>query len=228
MKEKYVICDAGSLISFTSTCLTNLLYFFHEKYNIHFVIPPAVEEEAVSYPLRKGIKKYMYSALIIKDAVDDGIIEVIGAENIDKEREKLMYAANNIFYARGKPIRLIQPGETEMLVLARETGSENVLLDERTMRMLIEAPFSLKEHMEREFGVNLMINKKNLSGLSDYTNGVTVLRSSELVMLAYENGFFKNFQKMQKQAMEAALYRIKFSGCSIGFDEISKYLRWTK
>ncbi len=228
MKEKYVVCDSGSIISLTSSCLTDLLYFFHEKYHLHFVIPPAVEEEAVSYPFRKKIKKYLYSAIKIKDAINDGVVEIIGAENIDKERERLMHAVNNIFYARGKPIKLIQPGETEMLVLAKEIGTENVLLDERTMRMLIEAPFSLKEHMEQEFRVNLMVNKSNLSSLSDYTADVSVFRSSELLMLGYENGFFDKFQNMEKEALEAALYRIKFSGCSIRFDEISNYLRWIK
>jgi len=228
MKKKYVICDAGFLISLTSSCLTDLIYFFNKKHHLQFVIPPAVEEEAVSYPLRKRIKKYLYSALKIKDAINDNVIEVMGAENIDKQRERLMESANNIFYARGKPIRLIHPGETEMLVLAKEIGTENILLDERTMRMLVEAPFRLKEHMEKEFGVNLMINKSNLSNLSEYTSGLNVLRSSEFVMLAYENGFFKDFEKMQKDAAEAALYRIKFSGCSIRFDEISKYLRWAK
>lgn len=228
MKKKYMVCDSGSLISLTGSCLTGLLYFFKEKYNLNFVMPPAVEEEAVSYPLRKSIKKYMYSAIKIKDAINDGVIEIISPQNINKEREKLMQAANNIFYAKGKPIRLVHPGETEMLVLANELGTQNILLDERTMRLLVEAPFSLKDHMEKEFGINLMINKSNLSNLSDYTSDVNAFRSSELVMLAYENGFFKSFQTMERQALEAALYRIKFSGCSIRFDEISKYLRWVK
>lgn len=228
MKKKYMVCDAGSLISLTGSCLTEMLYFFKEKYDINFVMPPAVEEEAVSYPLRKNIKKYLFSAIKIKDAINDGVIEILSPENIDKERERLMQATNNIFYAKGKPIRLIHPGETEMLVLAKEIGTQNILLDERTMRLLVEAPFSLKDHMEKEFGVNLMINKSNLSSLSDYTSDVNAFRSSELVMLAYENGFFKKFQTLERQALEAALYRIKFSGCSIRFDEISKYLRWVK
>jgi len=228
MRKKYMVCDAGSLISLTGSCLAELLYFFKEKYSLNFVMPPAVEEETVSYPLRKNIKKYMFSAIRIKDAIDDGVIEIIRPENIDKERERVMHAANNIFYARGKPIKLIQPGETEMLILAKEIGAQNILLDERTMRLLVEAPFSLKDHMEQEFGVNLMINKSNLSSLSDYTSDMNAFRSSELVMLAYENGFFKKFQNLERQALEAALYRIKFSGCSIRFDEISSYLRWTK
>ena len=52
MKKKYIVCDAGAFISFTSSCLTDILYFFKDKYGLHFVMPPAVEEEAVGYPLR--------------------------------------------------------------------------------------------------------------------------------------------------------------------------------
>jgi hypothetical protein len=36
--------------------------------------------------------------------------------------------------------------------------------------------------------------------------------------------FFKNYKNMEKKALEAALYKLKDSGCSISFDEISIYL----
>ena len=227
MKKRYVVCDSGSLISLTSTCMLELLYFFNKKFNVNFVIPPGVEEEAVLYPMRRKIKKYLYSAIRIKDAINDGIVEVMELDDKEK-RDKILYVANNIFYARGKPIRLIHLGETEMIVLANEIGCESLLLDERTTRMLIEAPFVLKKHMEDEFGVNLMLNKEHLKEISDYTLNMNAFRSSELVMLAYENGFFKGFEKMEKDAMEAALYNVKFAGCSLRFDEITKYLRWVK
>ena len=45
MEKKYVICDSGSLITLTSACSTELLYFFKTKFNVNFVIPSDVEEE---------------------------------------------------------------------------------------------------------------------------------------------------------------------------------------
>lgn len=223
MKSRDIICDSGALISLTSGCLDNLLYFFAENYHVRFVIPPSVEYETVTRPLESNLRKYLFSAVRIKDAINDGIIVKVDAQLADKTR-KLMNAANNMFYLKGKPFRLIQTGESEMLVLAKELGIEYILIDERTTRMLIEAPLKLKEHLEHEFAVTVMVNKTNLKYLTPEISSLRAIRSSELVMLAYEKGYFRNFQKLKKEALEAALYKMKYSGCSISFDEIHAYV----
>ena len=227
MKTRDVLCDSGVLISLTSACLDNLLRFFAENHGVRFVIPPSVEEEAVGRPMKSELRQHLFSAIRIKDAIDDGVITVVDAEVADKTR-RIMNMANNLFYIKGRPLRLIQEGETEMLALSKKLGIENILVDERTTRMLIEAPFRLKEHLEEEFGVNIMVDKKKFKELTTEISPIRALRSSELVMLAYENGYFKRFEKTQKKAVEAALYKMKYSGCSIGFDEISEYLSWVK
>ena len=140
-------------------------------------------------------------------------------------RRTVMNAANNMYFARGKPLRLVQQGETEMVALSKTLGVEYILIDERTA-MLIEAPLKLKEHLETEFKANVMVNKDNLKELSSRISRFQALRSSELVMLAYEKGYFKNFEKLQREALEAALYKIKYSGCAISFDEIFDYMSW--
>ncbi|MFH1221730.1 MAG: hypothetical protein V1492_01460 [Candidatus Micrarchaeota archaeon] len=228
MEKKYIVCDSGSLITLTSACNTDLLYFFKNKFNVNFVIPSGVEDEVVTYPLGKGIKKYMQSALRIKNAINDGVITVLGIEQTAHDRDSILTMGNNLFFARGKSIKLLDLGETEMLALAKEIGADTVMLDERTMRMLIEAPFRLKEHMEEELKVNIMVNRTNLNEFSNYAKGLLALRSSELIILGYEHGFFDKFHGMEKQALEAALYSARFSGCSISFNEITGYLRWAK
>lgn len=222
-----ILCDSGVLISLTSGCLDGLLYFFAEHHNMRFVIPPSVEYESVTRPLQSDLKKHLFSAIRIKDMIEDGIVVVVDAK-VDEQTRRLMNAANNMFYVKGKPIRLIQLGESEMLALAVELGIENILIDERTARMLIEAPFRLKEHLESEFDVNVMVNKNNFRELASRISGLKALRSSELVMLGYESGFFKNFDHLQREAVEAALYKMKFSGCSISFDEITNYMATVK
>ncbi len=64
--------------------------------------------------------------------------------------------------------------------------------------------------------------------LNSELSSLTALRSSELVLLAYEHGYFKNFEKLQMQAIEAALYKVKYSGCSIGFNEIKDAMSMVK
>ena len=224
MKKHDIVCDSGAFISLTSSCLSEILYYFSNKHNVRFIIPHAVEEEMVLYPLKKKIKRYLFSAIRIQDAINDNVITRIEKETVSPEADRIMNFANNLFYMRGKPIRLIQKGEAETLSLALELGVENLLIDERTTRLLIEAPFSIKRHLEKEFQINVMVNKKNMEELSRRISHFNVIRSSELIGVAYENGYFNKYQNMEKDAFEAALYKIKFSGCSIGFDEIKEYL----
>jgi len=228
MKQKDIICDSGIFISLTSSCLIDLLYYFSKKYHVRFIIPPAVEEEMILYPINKKVKRYLFSAIRIQDAVNDGVITKIEKKETNSEADRIMNYANNLFYMRGKPIKLIQKGEAETIALAIELGVDNLLVDERTTRLLIEAPFSIKKHLEHEFKINVMVNRKNMNELSGKISNLNVIRSSELVSVAYENGYFNKYQNMRKNSFEAALYKIKFSGCSIGFDEIREYLKRVK
>jgi hypothetical protein len=223
MKTRDVLCDSGALISLTAACLDNLLYYFHESHHVRFIIPPSVEYESVRRPLESNLRKYLFSAIRIKNAIDDGVVVMVDA-SVGEQSKRLMNAANNMFFVRGKPLCLIQAGESEMLALAKAVGIEYILIDERTTRMLIEAPLKLKEHLEYEFGVNVMVNKDNLKFLTSEISPLRAIRSSELAMLAYEKGYFRHFKKLQKAALEAALYKLKYSGCSISYAEINSYL----
>jgi len=227
MKSKDILCDSGAFISLTTSCLDPVLYFLSEKFKIRFIIPPNVEYETVIRPLQTGLKQHAFSAIKIKEAIKDGVITKvdIGAEY---QMQRVMRSANSMFYVKGKPLQLIQSGEAEMIALAKELGVRDILIDERTTRLLIEAPISVREHLAKEFGINVMLDKKALSEFSSLTQGMTAIRSSELVMMAYENGFFDHFDELKNEALEAALYKIKFSGCSLRFDEIDEYLRMVK
>ncbi len=223
MKTRDILCDSGALISLTAACLDHLLYYFHENYHVRFIIPPSVERESVLRPLESNLRKYLFSAIRIKNAIEDGVVVKVDA-NVGDQSRKYMNAANSMFFARGTPLRLIQEGESEMLALAKALGVEYILMDERTTRMLIEAPLKLKEHLEQEFSVNIMVNKDNLKFLTSEIAPLRVIRSSELVMLAHEKGYFRNFKKLQRDALEAALYKMKYSGCAISYDEINAYM----
>ena len=227
MKTKEILCDSGVFISLTGSCLDKILYHLSEKFHVNFIVPPSVVEEMVTRPLSKRMKQYAFSALKIKTAITDGIIIPVDAD-VAGEASKILHAANNMFFAKGRTLQLIQMGEAEMLALAKRLDINNILIDERTTRMLIEAPFKMKEHLQDELGVNVMVDRKSLTEFSSYTKGMSAIRSSELVMLAYENGFFDHFGDLKKQALEAAFYKVRFSGCSLRFDEIKEYMKMAK
>jgi len=222
------LCDSSSLISLTGSCLDNVLYYLNQRFHLRFIIPPSVEGETVTRPLSSGLKNYSFSAIKIKRAIKDNVIVKVDVNNVQKEASNILSITNNLFFIKSKPLYLVQIGEAEMLALAKFLGVETIIIDERTTRMLIEAPFKLKEHLEQEFGVNIMVNRDNLLKFSDFTKGFQTIRSSELFILAYENGYLDAYDDIKKEALEAALYKIKFSGCSISFDEIRDYLATIK
>jgi hypothetical protein len=227
MKARYVLCDASSLISLTGSCMDSTLNFFHERFGTRFLIPQSVEYEAVERPLSFKSKVHSFSALRIKDLIQDGIIEVVPGDEREKTK-KMMDLGNSIFFARGRPVKLIHLGETEMLVLSKKLQISSLLMDERTTRILVENPVSMKEHLQAEFGTNIMVNKKNLLDFDSMLEGLNVMRSTELVYIAYENGFLKHFNKLEKQAAEAALFSLKYSGCAISFQELKEYSKMIK
>ncbi|MCD6549139.1 hypothetical protein J7K41_00285 [Candidatus Micrarchaeota archaeon] len=221
MKSKDIICDASSLIALTDSCFLDILYEMHNRYGIRFLIPESVRYECIEHPL--NIKEYAMSAIRILDAYHDGVIEVVGS-NVDKEINDILHITNNLFYARGKSIHLVDRGEAGMIAIANDLNINNLLMDERTTRMLIEAPMEIKRHLENELNVHIAVNEKNLDRFHEMTRGINVFRSAELIALAYERGWFDRFQNIELKALQAALYRIKFAGCSIGFKEIERLI----
>jgi predicted nucleic acid-binding protein len=222
MKGKYVLCDASSLISLTSSCLEHTLYFFHDSFGVKFFIPQSVEEEVVKRPLSLRSKIHCFSALRIKDMINDGIVEVV-SESMAQETKRLMELGNKIFYARGKPVNIIHEGETEMLALAGKLQIESLLMDERTTRILVEDPGAMKDHLQKEFDATIMVNRNALSQFLSSIGSMEVIRSTELLYLAYEKGFLDSFQGIAAEAAEAALYKLKYSGCAISFHELEEY-----
>ncbi|MFH1286019.1 MAG: hypothetical protein ABIH99_05555 [Candidatus Micrarchaeota archaeon] len=221
-----ILCDASSLISLTDSCCLPILESFREKMKGGLFISPEVKDECIDYPLKR--KRYQLSALRLQMALARNVFKLLSAKesaNHEKLKEQFLFTANNIFYINGKPLRLVHGGEADMLALAYEFGIGNIMIDERTTRMLVEAPLLMREHLKREFGREIGLNKLYLSRFRSLTSNIHILRSSEVLILAYEKGGFDQFGKMKKTALEAALYAIKFAGCSLSFDEIKEALK---
>ncbi len=223
---KEILCDSSALISLTDSCIAHVLPFTAKKFGFSFVITGTIEYECVTHPLNMATKVYAFSALRIKNAIRNGtVVNVKASPAIMKKRDELLSLSNNLFFTSGRPLTLVQAGEAEMLALASELKIRHVLMDERTTRLLIEAPFSIKEHFEEEFRTNVMVNRDNLDRFNDLVKGMGVYRSTELLSLAYEHGYFDDYGSLKKDAYVAALYRLKYAGCSIRYDEIEELIK---
>ena len=211
-----VICDSSSLIALSDTCHLNIMNMFK---SVNFVIPRMVEYESVIRPLQ--IKQYSLHAHRLRQTIDKGTIKVI-EDNNDLIRN-VMDVANNTYYKKGKPIHLIDRGESGMIAACSDRDIRYMLIDERTTRTLIEAPDILKQHFEDEFRVHITTNVENLDKFRQMTKDIKILRSSELLILAYNKGYFSSFSN-QKDVLEAALYRLKYNGCALSFEEIQEFV----
>ena len=137
--------------------------------------------------------------------------------DVTKKTKEFLDAANSIFYSHKKEISLIAAGEASCLALSRlldERKVENVVaVDERTTRLLAEGPENLQSIMEGKLHTNLEARKNNYN----FFKGFKIIRSSELMYVAYKKGLFRIKDKL---LLDALLYALKFNGCAITGDEI--------
>ncbi|MEM4296060.1 MAG: hypothetical protein QXP22_00515 [Candidatus Anstonellales archaeon] len=220
--ERAIFCDSSSLISIGEACMLDVFEFFSSR-DINFLITDIIENEIVKKPLSIEMKGYQLSALRLKRLIDKKIINVIKTDQ--KETEEFLSIVNNIFFADGRAIRLVDAGEANIILKAEELGINNILMDERTTRLMIEAPFKISEHFEQELNKEVKINEKNLKQAIRVLNKFNVIRSCEFISIAYENGFFSKYGKDARNFFEAALYKLKYNGCAISFDDISDILK---
>ena len=126
--------DAGPIISLVMSRLDWLLPLLKEKFGGHFYITPAVKKELVDRPI--GIKRFEFEALQVMKHIREGTLEIY--EDVSESRAKqLQVVANSAFKIKGKRMELIQSGEMESVVAAMKTGSNTVVMDERTLRLFI-------------------------------------------------------------------------------------------
>lgn len=95
-------------------------------------------------------------------------------------------------------------------------GIRNILcIDERTIRLLSEKPRNLLEILERKLHTKVKAKQENFK----FFEGFKIIRTSELIFVAYKNGIIKLKSKL---VLDALLYALKFHGCSISDEDIAE------
>ncbi|MEK6757882.1 MAG: hypothetical protein AABX88_02025 [Nanoarchaeota archaeon] len=218
--KKAIIFDASTLISLAMNGLTSELAELKKTFKGKFIITKEVKYEVIDRPI--NIKRFELEALRVKQLLDKGVFEMpsvfgIKDSEISKITQELVQIANSTFYNNASDIHLIDLGEASCMAVSKilnEKKIENVLaIDERTVRMLIEKPENLLNLLEKKLHTKLNSRKQNYETFS----GFNILRSSELVYMIYKKGIIK---LEDGKTLDALLYAVKFSGCSISEDEI--------
>lgn len=224
---KNLVFDTSSIISITTNNLLWLIEAMKKRFDGEFYIVESVRREAIDVPMNG--KKYKLEAIMVSDLVNRGILKMYHSKEGQEKAIELGELANTIFKAKGNFIRIVHSGEIESLAVACETQG-TLVIDERTTRLLVEDADLLAAIFRKKLHTNVYVDRKKLARFKDRVCNVNVIRSSEMVVVAYELGLFdgyirnNGFVESKKELLDALLWGVKLRGCSIGSNEIDEII----
>ena len=221
---KYLIFDAGPIISLTLNGMLPIIEKLKGVFKGEFILTPQVKNEVVDRPMK--IKKFKLEAIRVNDMIERGIFKmstkIIPNPKLDMETKQILKITNGVLKTTqtGEKIKIIHEGEASCIAFSNLCGADNVIvIDERTTRMLTEAPQNLEKMMERKLHTPLDADLSLLSKLSK----LKYIRSAELLFIAYKKGLIPI--KKNKELLDALLYGVKFKGAAISSVEIEEMKR---
>lgn len=224
---KVIVFDSGPIISLTINNLLGLLTNLKEKYKGSFYITDAIRKELIERPLET--KKFKFEALQVLRSINSGVLEVFNSKELRKKTFHLLDLANKCFKADGNYIQIVHFAEMSGIAAAILNNSEAFVVDERNTRLLIEDPIRLKKILSKKLHTKISVDKKDLDEFRNITKGVKLIRSVELVAIAYElgllNKYLVNVPNPKKTLLEAVLWGVKLNGCSVSEKEIDEIVR---
>jgi hypothetical protein len=143
-----------------------------------------------------------------------------------------MDLCNNSFIAQGNPIKIVQQGEMQALATAIYFNSDTMVVDERITRLMLENPKIIAEIMRNKLHTNIKMNNNSIENFIMHTKKVKVIRSVELVTMAFEMGLLNDFipdkPNGKRILLDSVLWGVKLKGCSVSSGEIERILKLEK
>ena len=220
-----LVFDAGPVISLTMNNLLWLLPELQKRFQGKFVIPAAVEHELVGKPLQT--KRFELEGFQVIECINNRTLEV-SHEVAQEKTQHLLDIANSCFQAGGRDLRIVQFAEMEALLLAKMTGADAAVIDERTTRLLIEDPKKLHHILEHKLHQKVALQKDRLRDFHRHVGSVRIIRSVELGYAAYRLGLLDRYissPDQKRQLLDAVLWGIKLDGCAVSKKEVAEILR---
>lgn len=218
---KSLVFDTSSVISIVTNDLLWVLKDMRKNFKGDFFIPSSVKFELVDKA--KANRLYKLEAIMISKSIDDRELITYQPLNVDD----LLLHVNSIFSFRGNPLHILDRAEVEALALVLRLQADAYVVDERTMRLLVEDPMSLKRLLEGKLHRKIDVNKKLLKEFEEIYQGVKIIRSTELMTVAYEMGLFDGYitkENNNKDLLDGLLWGLRLRGSAISTDEINEII----
>ncbi len=228
---KSLIFDSGPVISLTLNNLLWTLSPLKKHFGGSFIIPEGVKYELIDSPLSS--KKFKLEALQVLREIYSGTFDLVKSENIRYLSHRIMNLANHTFKAYDSDIAIVHIGEMDVLAAAKILKSKAVVIDERTTRLLIEDPILIARHLQSKLHTHISIDEDNIRLLKRELSGVKVIRSVELMSLAYEFHILDKliipqeqnvYRNLKSTLLDAVLWSLKLGGCAVSDEEIDKLI----
>lgn len=218
---KLLIFDSGPLINFSLNGMLSLIDALKETFEGKFIMTEQVRREVYERP--RQISKFEWGALKIAHLLTKKVLEMpeaigMNVQELNRRTNELMQCANTAFKANGRAITIVSDAEISCIALAqqvKERGHDPLLvIDERTARLLCEAPEQVEHLMASKLHTRVATDNKCLQKFK----GLSCIRSPELAYVAYK----KNLLEIKDpHALEALIYATKFKGAAISWEEIN-------
>lgn len=224
MEEKTIVFDTSSIISLVTNNLLCVLDEIREKFEGEFMITNDVYKEVVLTPLNS--KKYKFEAMVVNNTIERGILKLAKNVKLDTQIKQMLKLTNSIYKTSGKNLEIFHKGEISSLVLALNLESDAIVTDERSMRLVLEDPKRLAKILSKKLHVKVKIERGKLKEFRSRTKKISVLRSTELALVAYEMGALDKymFKNDRKQLLDGILWGLKLRGCTISPQEINEFV----
>ncbi len=224
---KSIVLDAGPIISLAINNMLQILEPLKKKFNGSFYITDSVKRELVDRPFE--IKKFKFEAIQIQKLIDDRTIEVINDSEIAQKTPSLLNTANQIFKAYNNYIKIVHFAEMSVIIAASKLNSNAIVVDEKTTRLLIENSKVVADILSRTLHTHISINESNLKEFRNLTRGIQVIRSAELVTVAYEYGildkYLTSIPDPRRNLLDGLLWGVKINGCAVSKEEIGQIIK---
>ncbi|MDP2750294.1 MAG: hypothetical protein Q8O89_05680 [Nanoarchaeota archaeon] len=228
--ERSIVFDSGPIISLTTNNLLWILEPLKKQFNGEFLITAAVKKELIDKPL--AIKRFKFEGLQVLQLINSGVLKVVEDDILNSRTDAMLELANKIFKAKDEWLNLVHYAEMQALAAAKFYNSQLFVVDERTTRFLIEDPRALRKVMEHRLKTPVAINEVNLNAFLDKTKEIKLIRSVELVAVAYRLGLLdkylisdRSLGKAREQLLDSIIWGLKLRGCSISEKEIQEIVR---
>lgn len=230
---KSILFDAGPIISLTMSNLLWLVEPLKSRFKGEFLITPAVKKELVDHPFET--KRFKFEAIQVMQYLSKGVIKVTSSEKIAQKAQYLLSLANRCYKAKGSNISIVHYGEMETIAAALINKAEAVVIDERTSRYLIDKPVRLAKRMSDKLHTKVDVDKQAIAELRKEIGDLQVIRSTELVAVAFNHGLLDLYisgeeesmvKDLRKNLLEAAIWGLKINGCAISDAEIDDIVKF--